>query len=59
MQPTMTLSPIEVEYIAITFAIKEVTWLRFLLIELGLVQPNQQHIFINALQNNINIQSIH
>lgn len=38
-QPTVALSSTETEYIALTLAAKEATWLRLLLTELGLLQP--------------------
>ncbi len=63
-QPTMALSSSEAEYIALTLAAKEVTWLRLLLTELGLLQPDQHHALIkvtehntsaNAIENNLDI----
>lgn len=42
-QSTVTLSSTEAEYIALTLAAKEATWLRLLLTELGLLDPNEQH----------------
>ena len=40
-QPTVALSSTEAEYIALTLAAKEALWLRLLLTELGLLQPDQ------------------
>lgn len=40
-QPTVALSSTEAEYIALTLAAKEDTWLRLLLTKLGLLQPDQ------------------
>ena len=40
-QPTVTLSSIEVKYIALILAAKEVTWLHLLLTKLGDLQPGQ------------------
>lgn len=58
-QPTVALPSTEAEYIALTLAAKEATWLRFLLTELGLLQPDQQHALIKVSQNNTSVQSIH
>ncbi len=57
-QSTVALSSTEAEYIALTLAAKEATWLRPLLTELGLLQPNQQHALIRVSQNNTSVQSI-
>ena len=51
-QPTVALSSTEAEYIALTLAAKEATWLRLLLKELGLLQPDQQHALIKVSENN-------
>lgn len=40
-QPTVALSSTEAKYIALTLTAKEATWLRLLLTELGLLQPDQ------------------
>lgn len=58
-QPTVALSSTEAEYIALTLAAKEATWLRLLLTELGLVQPDQQHALIKVSQNNTSVHAIH
>lgn len=39
-KPIVALSSTEAEYIALTLAAKEATWLRLLLTELGFLQPN-------------------
>ncbi len=57
-QPTVALSSTEAEYIALTLAAKEATWLRLLLTELGLLQPDEQHALIKVSQNNTCTQSI-
>lgn len=57
-QPTVALSSTEVEYIALTLAAKEATWLRLLLTELSLLHPDQQHAPLNVSQNNTSVQSI-
>lgn len=57
-QPTIALSSTEAEYIALTLAAKEATWLRLLLKKLGLLQPNQQHALIKVSQNNTSVQFI-
>lgn len=55
----MALSSTEAEYIALTLAAKEATWLRFLLTEFGLLQPNSQHALIKILEQNTCAQAIH
>ncbi len=57
-QPTVALSSTEAEYIALTLAAKEATWLRLLLTELGLLQPGQQHALIKVSQNNTCVHAI-
>lgn len=47
-QATVALSSTKAEYIALTLTAKEATWLRLLLTELGLLQPNQKHDFIKV-----------
>lgn len=42
-QATVALSSTEAEYIALTLAAKEATWLRLLLTELGVLEADQQH----------------
>ena len=51
-QPTVALSSTEAEYIALTLAAKEATWLGLLLTELGLLQPDNQHAKINVVEGN-------
>lgn len=51
-QSTVALSSIEAEYIALTLASKEATWLRLLLTELGLLQPGDQHAEIKIVESN-------
>ncbi len=60
----MALSSTKAEYIALTLAAKEATWLRLLLTELGLLQSDQQHALIkvsehhtsaNAIENDLDI----
>ena len=58
-QATVALSSTEAEYIALTLAAKEATWLRLLLNELGLLQPDQQHALIKVFKNNKSAQAIH
>ena len=57
-QPTVALSSTEAEYIALTLAAKEATWLRLLLTELGLLQPDQQHALIKVSEGNTCTQAI-
>ena len=57
-QPTVALSSTEAEYIALTLAAKEATWLRLLLTELGLLQPDQQHALIKVSGRNTCAQAI-
>ena len=57
-QPTVALSSTEAEYIALTLAAKEATWLRLLLTELGLLQPDQQHALIKVSGGNTCAQAI-
>lgn len=58
-QPTVALSSTEAEYIALTLAAKEATWLRLLLTELGLLQPNEQHALIKVSEGNTCARKIH
>lgn len=55
----MALSSTEAEYIALTLAAKEATWLRSLLTEFGLLQPNNQHALIKISEQNTCAQAIH
>lgn len=57
-QPTVALSSTEAEYIALTLAAKEATWLRLLLTELGLLQPDQQYALIKVSQQNSRAHAI-
>lgn len=57
-QPAVALSSTEAEYIALTLAVKEATWLRLLLTELGLLQPDQQHGLIKVSEHNTCAQAI-
>ena len=57
-QATVALSSTEAEYIALTLAAKEATWLRLLLTELGLLQPDDQHALIKVLEQNTSAQAI-
>ena len=58
-QATVALSSTEAEYIALTLAAKEVTWLRLLLTKLDLLQPDQQHALIKVSENNKSAHAIH
>lgn len=51
-QSTVALSSTEAEYIALTLAAKEATWLRLLLTELGLLDPQDQHAQIKIGRSN-------
>ena len=51
-QSTVALSSTEAEYIALTLAAKEATWLRLLLTELGLLDPHDQHAQIKITESN-------
>lgn len=57
-QPTVALSSTEAEYIALTLAAKEATWLRLLLTELGLLQPDQIHALIKVSEHNTSAHAI-
>lgn len=58
-QPTVALLSTEAEYITLTLAAKEATWLRLLLTELGLLQPNKQHALIKVSKGNTCAKKIH
>lgn len=47
-QPTVALSSIQAQYIALTLETKEATWLRLLLTELGLLEADDHHAEINV-----------
>lgn len=58
-QPNIALTFTEAEYIALTLAAKEATWLRLLLTELGLLQPDHQHALIKVSKQNTCVHAIH
>lgn len=58
-QSTVALTSTEAEYIALTLAAKEATWLRLLLTELGLLKPGEQHALIKISEQNTCAQAIH
>lgn len=49
-QATVALSSKEAEYVALTLAAKEATWLRLLLTELGLLPPAEQYAEIKIAE---------
>lgn len=57
-QATVALSSTEAEYIALTLAAKEATWLRLFLTELRLVKAEDQHAKINVSEKNSSIQAL-
>ena len=57
-QPTVALSSTKAEYIVLTLAAKEATWLRLLVTELGLLQPDQQHALIKVFEQNSSAHAI-
>lgn len=57
-QPTVALSSTIAEYIALTLATKEIIWLRLLLTELELLQPDQKHAFIKVSKHNTGAHTI-
>ena len=57
-QPTVALLSTEAEYIALTLAAKEATWLRLFLTELGLLEASDQHAEINVKQENTGVQAL-
>lgn len=57
-QATVALSSTEAEYIALTLAAKEATWLRLLLTELGLLKAEDQHAKINVIKENSSAQAL-
>lgn len=57
-QATVALSSTEAEYIALTLAAKEATWLRLLLTELGLLEANDQHAEINVRHENTGVKTL-
>ncbi len=57
-QATVALSFAEAEYIALTLAAKEATWLQLLLTKLGLLQLDQQHALIKVSEHNTSVHAI-
>lgn len=57
-QSTVVFSSTEAEYIALTLAAKEATWLQLLLTKLGLLEPDQQHAQIKISNKNTYVQAI-
>ena len=57
-QSIAALSSTKAEYIALTLAAKEATWLRLLLTKLGLLDPNDQHAQIMILESNTCCQAV-
>lgn len=55
-QPTVALSSTEAEYVALTLAAKEATWLRLLLTELRAMSPPDQFAHINVGKTNMYIR---
>lgn len=51
-QAIVALSSTKVEYIALTLAAKETTWLKLLFTKLGLLLPDQQHAKIKIAYSN-------
>lgn len=51
-QAVVALSSTEAEYIALGLAAREATWLRLLLMELGLLTPSEQFAEIHVHENN-------
>ncbi len=57
-QSTVALSSTEAEYITLTLAAKEATWLRLPLTELGVLETDQQHAGIKVSSKNLCVQTI-
>lgn len=57
-QATVALSSTEAEYVALTFAAKEATWLRLLLIDIGLLDEEGQYAEIKVTQGSIGAEQI-
>ncbi len=55
---TVALSSTEAEYIALTLAAKEATWLCLLLIELRVLEADQPHVEIKVSSKNSCVQAI-
>lgn len=54
----MVLFIIETEYILFILAVKKITWLRFLLIELGLLLSSNQYIEIKVIKESTGVKEI-
>ncbi len=48
-QATVALSSTESEYVALTLAAKEATWMRLLLTEVGLLDEKSQYVGIKVI----------
>lgn len=57
-QATVALSSTEAEYITLTLAAKEATWLRLLLTELGLLEANDQHAELNVRHEHTGVKTL-
>lgn len=57
-QAVVTLSSTEAEYVTLSLAAREATWLRLLLTELGLLQPDQQFAEIRLHESNKCVNAI-
>ncbi len=57
-QAVVALSSTEAEYVALSLAAREATWLRLLLTELGLLQPDQQFAEIRVHESNKCVDAI-
>ena len=57
-QATVALSSTEAEYVALTLAAKEATWLRLLLTEIGLLDEESQYAEIKMAQGSIGEEQI-
>lgn len=54
----MALSSTKAEYIALTLAAKEATWLILLLTKLGLLEADDQHAEINVRYENTGVKAL-
>ncbi len=57
-QAVVALSSTETEYIALSLIVREATWLRLLLTELGLLRPDQQFAEIRVHESNKYVDAI-
>ncbi len=57
-QAVVALSSTEAEYVALSLEAQEATWLRLLLMELGLLQPDQQFAEIRVHESNKCVDAI-